>query len=130
MVRNSNCSFLVDVGEGKHKITLRMCNTKDGWVGYLSGGQLPHVGGVVLAVPKLSETARSNRCNAWVVPVPDHKDVEVALPLAIRICETLNEVVSLTAGIHIDNATNDDIRVLVSNCHLAGDKFLEIVTNK
>jgi hypothetical protein len=41
-------------GTGRHKVLLRLWDTSAGWVGSLTGGEAPHVGGVVLAVPRAS----------------------------------------------------------------------------
>ena len=44
----------------------------------LTGGEAPHVGGVVLAAPRPSLTGQGNSCDLWTATVPGHKDVYLA----------------------------------------------------
>lgn len=119
--------YEVRKGEGKHQVLLRMWDTSNGWVGSLTGGEAPHVGGVVLSIPRPSLTGRNkNSCDQWLIPVPGHKDLDVAAPLAKQICCHLYVSVSLTAGIHIENATKEDIAQIEANCLEAGREFLRL----
>lgn len=118
--------YEISRGEGKHHVLLRLWDTSNGWVGSLTGGEAPHVGGVVLTVPRSSLTGSGNSCDQWLIPVPGHKDLDVAAPLAKQICNHLCVSVSLTAGIHIENATTDDIAKIEANCLEVGREFLRL----
>lgn len=111
-------------GSGKHAVLLQMWDTAHGWAGSLTGGELPHVGGVVLAAPRPSLTGQGQSCDLWISTVPGHKDVDVAVPLARLFCARLGVPVSLTAGLHIDDATAEDIALLSRHCEEAGAAFL------
>ena len=109
----------VSAGEGKHRVCLRIWHTDDGCIGSLTGGEKPHVGGVLLAVPRPSLTGSGQSCDIWSIPVPGHLDNEAALPVVKQICTKLGVSVSLTSGIHMDNAGADDISVIKKNCESA-----------
>ena len=123
-------SGMIEVVKGspQHRVTLRVWDTSGGIVGCLTGGQSPHVGGVVLAVPRPSLTGDGVSCDCWLTPVPGHKDLDVAVPIARSICVTKNVPVSITAGIHTDNATSADIAAFSENCAAAGDEIIRLLT--
>ena len=114
----------IHAGDGKHRVTLRMRNTGSGWLGSLTGGETPHVGGVVLAVPRPSLTGKGTSCDVWNIPVPGHLDNEVAAPLAKEFCMALGVPVSMTAGLHIASAGTEDIALLAAHCQEVGRLFL------
>ncbi len=103
-------------GTGKHQVELKIWDTGNGWVGSLTGGETPHVGGVVLAVPRPSLTGQGASCDIWLIPVPGHLDNDVAAPLAKELCKRLGVPISLTSGIHVDHATLEDIALIKDNC--------------
>jgi hypothetical protein len=106
----------ISVGEGRHKVTLQLEETPAGLIGYLYGGDLSHVGGVVLANPRPSLTGQGASCDTWTLHLPGHLDHIAAEPVAKKLCTALQVPVSLTAGIHLDGATAHDIAVLTRNC--------------
>lgn len=109
-------TFSVEVGEGRYQVQLLVTLTSEGIVGMLTGGERPHVGGVVLSVPRPSLTGLGTSCDSWVIPVTGHKDIEVAKLVAEIICKAIEESVSLTAGIHISGATGEELEVIKNNC--------------
>lgn len=121
--------YEVSKGEIPHNILFRIWDTSNGYVGCLIGGESPHVGGVVLAVPRPSLTGEGCSCDCWLCPVPGHKDLEVAVHLAQRICKLTGTTVSLTAGIHIDNAKNEDLQIISDNCAAVGEEMIYLLQN-
>lgn len=111
-------TFSVRAGEGRLRVTLEVARTGgQGLACFLHGGTLPHVGGQALASPgPLLHGARLSRADLWVATVPGHKDAEVAAAVARRLCIATGEAVSVAAGIHIDDATPEQIEVLRRNC--------------
>jgi len=115
--------YEVSAGEGKYQILLRLWDTTAGWIGSLTGGEQPHVGGVVLAVPRPSLTGSGQSCDIWAITAPGHLDNEVAAPLAKQLCAKFGVAVSLTSGIHIEQADAEDIAQIRENCAEALAKF-------
>lgn len=89
-------------------------------VAQVTGGQAPHVGAVALAVP-CTETAEGVACSASVLCAPGHRDDIPARSIALRLCKALQCNVSLTVGIHLDNASADDIHALLRNAESAAE---------
>lgn len=124
---NDNLSSLYTVSEGagRCQVSLTMLNTGRGWVGSLTGGEVPHVGGIVLATPRPSLQGTGGiSCDLSSVPVPNHLDNEVGIPVAKVLCIALQSVVSLSSGIHIDDAQPEELRIISHNCLAAAERFL------
>lgn len=83
----------------------------------LGGGERYHVGAVALAVPKGdSDPAPGSQASVSVISVQGHRDDEAARWAARFLATSLNCVVTVAAGIHLDNATPRDIEVLMDHC--------------
>ena len=70
----------------------------------VGGGERPHVGCMVLALPSSSKT----RPGGWsascsVLTIPPHKEEPIARGIATRLAEALGRVTVVTAGVHDDN---------------------------
>ncbi|AEF94427.1 hypothetical protein Desca_1574 [Desulfotomaculum nigrificans CO-1-SRB] len=116
----------ISTGTGKFAICLITSFTENGLVCQLFGGDRPHVGAVVLSVPRPSlRDSQRVSCNSSVLPMINHKDDELAKPVAEKLAKHFNQPVALVAGVHLDNASPEDINVLVNNCWLAVDQLLQ-----
>lgn len=116
--------FQTAYGEGRCRVTLEMRATNGhGLYGLLGGGELTHVGGVVLAAPRAKSSGEGLTSNLWIITVPDHKDINIGQQIAHQICVRVNEAVSLTVGLHIDHATAEEIQTLCDNCRAAAELF-------
>jgi hypothetical protein len=102
-----------------------MWDTSRGWTGSLTGGDSPHVGGVVLATPRPRSSGEGLTCDLYVIPVCGHKDVEGGAALAKQLCVSLNVPIALTCGIHMDHANKNDIELILANCDTVVQQFLE-----
>lgn len=105
-----------------------MGDTGRGWVGSLTGGESPHVGGVVLAVPRVSLSGSdAASCDIYSVPVPGHLDNEMGRFVADLLCRATGSVVSLSSGIHIDHAEPGELDDIRKNCLAAVTEFLDFL---
>lgn len=95
-----------------------------GLSGYLSGGTA-HVGGVAYAVPQPKIGGDGLTADISTICGPGHKDVYAAQKVAQRLCVATNEAVCICAGIHIDNATKEEIGQLLFLCLDAADRALQ-----
>ncbi|SHE24770.1 hypothetical protein [Actinomyces glycerinitolerans] len=119
-------TITVHAGDGDLKVTLHVTHTDgQGLACFLYGGTLPHVGGQALASPgpKLHGEQLS-RVDLWVATVPGHKDAEAAAAVARRLCLGTGEPVSVAAGIHVDDATPEQIQALTDACLEVADAAL------
>ena len=91
----------------------------------IAGGTRYHVGAVALAEPRpsLADPSRIS-ASASVLCVTGHKEDELARDTALKLASSLNRRVAVTAGIHIDEATADELQQLNRNCQQALDKIV------
>jgi hypothetical protein len=78
----------------------------------VGGGERPHVGSVVLAVPVPSRS-RPGRWTAScsVLTIPPHKEEPIARAVASRAAEASGRVTVTTAGVHDDGLDRAGIEV-------------------
>jgi len=99
--------ILMIVGRGKYKVRLEKKKIGKETILFLFGGEKPHVGCVVIAEPK-----RKTK----LIKFDKHKDHIVAKPIAEKFCKRTKRRVVCVGGIHVDNATKEEIKILVDNC--------------
>jgi len=108
-------SYEICVGEGKFTLRAIVVKTHNGVDIYVGGGEKTHIGAVVLCLPRLSLLDNETiSCTTSVINILGHKDDKIAIPIAEEVCKEINQVVVVTAGIHIDNANIDEIKILMS----------------
>ncbi|SHJ41886.1 hypothetical protein [Desulfofundulus thermosubterraneus] len=112
-------------GEGKHRVQLQATLTGEGIIISLFGGEKPHVGAVVLSIPRpsLADPGRLS-CTSTVVPRLGHKDDEIAKPLAEELAKASGQPVVVVAGLHVERAQAEDINLLVENSRQAMQQLL------
>lgn len=104
---------MLTAGEGKHRVWLKKQEGLSGDLVYiLGGGNRPHIGSIVLKVP--GEETR-------VLNIGTHKDFHVLVPIAEKACEKYGVTVVVVGGVHIDEATREDIDLVMANCRSLHD---------
>lgn len=123
--------YEINNGSGKHKVYLFATVTTGGIMANLVGGDRPHLGAVVLAVPRRSQDCPDVvSCTSSIIPLIGHKDDEAAKPLAEMLAKETDLPVSIAAGIHIDNANADDIEIIKKNCLYCGSILIRRIHSK
>jgi len=112
---HQNPSWSFHCGEGRCYLSLSLWDTGAGLHGLLIGGEEPHVGGVALAVPRPSLTGEGWSSDCYLIPVPKHKDIELASPLAELLARVVCQPVVITAGVHTDALTTDELSEIREN---------------
>ena len=98
---------MITAGEGKYKVFLEKHTLDDDLIYILGGGEKSHVGGVVIC-----ESGQTSK----VIKLEGHYDYVVLEPIAVEACKKYNKKVVCIGGIHVDNATEEEIELLVKNC--------------
>ena len=98
---------MITSGNGKHRVQLEKQMIGDHLLLILEGGEKPHIGSVVTCEPGK---------DAILVSLGTHKDYIVLKPIAETACKKYNTTVVAVGGIHIDNATREDIDLIIKNC--------------
>jgi len=98
---------MITSGEGRYKVWLKQEEIGEDRLYILGGGEKPHIGGVVVAEPgKKPQTVR----------LETHYDHVVLKPIAEEACTKYNVTAVAVGGIHIDDASKDEIEIIVRNC--------------
>lgn len=98
---------MITVGSGKYKVWLKEEMLSDERLYILGGGERSHIGGVVVMGPNSEpETMKFE----------GHYDQIVLEPIARAACKKYNTKVVVVGGVHVDNATKEEIEKLVNNC--------------
>ncbi|MDR1617027.1 MAG: hypothetical protein LBR98_08455 [Syntrophomonadaceae bacterium] len=109
-------SLQFDVGAGLHKVegVLVFCGKDMSLT--IGGGDTPHVGAASVASPResLKKDGRIS-ATASVLCVMGHKDDMAARQAALRFASEFNCTVTVSVGLHIDNATEDDFIKIQGN---------------
>jgi len=98
---------MITSGEGKYKVFLEEKKIGADLIYILGGGERPHIGGVVICEP-------GNKPE--VIRLKGHFDDIVLKPIAEAACKKYKTKVVAIGGVHVDNATEKEIDILVKNC--------------
>jgi gallate decarboxylase subunit D len=122
-------AIIAIVGENRLRIEARATLTGRGIDVLLTGGESPHIGGVVMCVPRPNEAGPGFSCDTWVIPVTGHKEHHVAQPFGELICKATGQVTVVTAGIHIDQAQPWELEGIKDNCDRVARDLIERILN-
>ncbi|MDH5807013.1 MAG: hypothetical protein QXW62_00340 [Candidatus Methanomethylicaceae archaeon] len=105
---------MIEFGEGKHKVWLSSFNLGNELLIIIGGGEKPHIGSISLCTgtPPIS------------ISLINHKDYIISHNAAWKIHKKYNCNVIVICGIHIDNATKEDIEILLRNSEKCIEKFI------
>ena len=98
---------MITPGEGKYKVWLEEKKIGNDILFILGGGEQSHIGGVVICEPNK---------NPQVIRLEGHYDDVVLKPIAEAACKKYKTKVVAVGGVHVDNATKQEIEKLVENC--------------
>ncbi len=98
---------MITAGEGKYKVWLTKELIGHDLVLLLGGGEQSHIGGVVICEPGKEPQ---------IIRLGNHYDYQVLQPLAETSCKKYNTTVAVIGGVHINNATKEEIDILIQNC--------------
>lgn len=107
--------FKASYSMGVHTIEAVACFCGADLVVVIGGGERYHVGAVAIAVPRASlRNHEKISASASVICLTGHKEDLLAREGALRLASKLNRNVILTIGIHVENATADDLQKIKS----------------
>lgn len=104
------------VGTGKHVIEgIALFCGKDIIIS-IGGGEKYHIGAVGVAVPNNEiNNGKKRSATSSVICVQGHKEDELAHYASKHLATVLNCVVTVSVGIHVDDANEEDINILCGN---------------
>jgi len=101
---------VVDAASGR-ALTAWIHEVGDDVVVAVGGGDLPHVGCVVLAIPNPGRGTTGFTPTSSVLTIPPHKEEPIARPVAEAVCGRLGRLTVVTAGAHEDGLDRNGIEI-------------------
>ena len=98
---------MITSGEGKYKVFLEKKKIDDDLIYIIGGGERSHIGGVVICEPNKE---------SQIIRLEGHYDDIVLKPIAEAACKKYKKRVAAIGGVHVDNASEEEIDLLVKNC--------------
>ncbi|MDY0341757.1 MAG: hypothetical protein RBS17_11190 [Coriobacteriia bacterium] len=97
----------------------------------VGGGEAPHIGAVALGIPRpsLMDPAASS-ASVSVLCVTGHKEDELARSAALELAAALGCRVSVSVGLHVDDATSAEIRQMAENHRIVLDEIIEMLLER
>ncbi len=120
-------SFHLQTGQGRHQAEALVVVNGNDLAVTIGGGSVYHIGATALAVPRPSlADPEVVSASASVICVTGHKEDELARTAALRLAAHFNRIAVVMVGLHVDNATPQDITTLTSNFHLLLDQIASL----
>lgn len=92
----------------------------------VSGGERPHIGCTVLALPRPSlDGSDKMSSTASVLNVMGHKDEEVCRYLAEKVSAGKKATVVCTGGIHMDGITKEQIAEIMETMQIIAGEIVD-----
>lgn len=115
----------LEVGAAPHTIFGHVVWCGDDVIAIIGGGTRSHVGAAALAEVRRSFSGDGSiSSSASVLSRLEHKDDLAARSAALYLSKYLQKTVVATVGLHVDQATAEDITILQSNLQLLLDKIV------
>ncbi len=95
------------------------------------GGDKPHIGAVALASPRMSlDDPSLPSSSASVMTISGHKEDLLARELSLLLSSQLKCVVSVSMGIHIEKATQEDIESIIAAVTALGNDLIHTLEHQ
>ncbi len=123
--------FSVNTNEGKYDLCAGVRLIGDDILVAIWGGDKPHIGAVAAAQPRPSlKDLNVVSSTASVICYLGHKEDELAKTAAETLAAALNNNVAVTAGIHWDNLSQEDIRRIKKNSEILLNSVLRKIRSE
>ena len=107
-------SLNLSLGKTPFRLTVSVVQAGRDLQIYLGGGEQYHIGSVVISQPRPSlKNPERISCTTSVFNIMGHKDDKPAILFAESFCKKFNCITVVSAGIHIDNATEKDLEKIM-----------------
>ena len=104
------------VGDGIFKVIAEVKIIGDDLMISVWGGTKPHIGSISVSVPRPSlQDNTTMSATSSIINLIGHKDEVVARKFSEKLAAKFNKNAIATAGIHIDDITENQINILMQN---------------
>ena len=112
-------------GQGQYRVEARGILIGNELMVAVYGGTKPHIGAVAIAIPRPSlQDPNITSATSSVFTLVGHKDDVIARRVAEELASSLNRIVVVVAGVHIDDATDTDVERLIAASNECVRSFL------
>jgi len=98
---------MITSGEGKYRVFIKKITNGDDLIYVLGGGEQSHIGGIVICEPGKKPNS---------IRLEGHYDDIVLSPIAEAASKKYKTKVVAIGGVHVDNASKEEIEILIKNC--------------
>lgn len=110
----------ITAGTGIHQVDIIALRCGPDLNVCILGGTDPHIGASALGIPRSSlKDANVRSASVSVLTVISHKEDELAREAAHNLASAFGCIASVQAGLHIDNASAEEIHLLWENYETA-----------
>ena len=118
-------------GKDKYKVKLVVIKSGEDLTVIISGGEKPHIGAMAISIPRPSlKDSNKVSTSTSVFTLIGHKEDELSKQIAENITKITKKITVVIVGLHIENATFQDIEYLVQNTQKAADKLRRKLVKK
>ncbi len=104
------------VGDDIYKVVAEVKIIGDDLIISIWGGTKPHIGSISVSVPRPGlKDSTSMSSTSSVINLIGHKDEVVARKFSEQLAAKFNRNAIATAGIHIDDITENQINIIIRN---------------
>ena len=108
------------------KLYMNVLRAGDNYNITILGGDKPHIGSTVIAIPRLSLSGDGSiSATSSVVNVTGHKDEEICRLVAEKAAINKNAIVVCSGGFHIYNISKEKIKEVLKATEELIDRWLE-----
>ena len=107
---------MIRVGEGRYSVRLESYNIGNDMLIVITGGEEDHIG---------SATLIEEKDHVQTIIKKGHQDHVISEKIANIIYDTIEKDLLVVCGIHIDDASKEEIAILVDNAQSCVDIFLK-----
>jgi len=111
---------MISAGEGRYSVRLEFYNIGKDMLIVITGGEEEHIG---------SATLIESKGHLQTMIKKGHQDHVVSEKMANIIYDTIGKDLLVVCGIHIDDASKEEIDILVDNAQACVDRFIEKETD-
>ena len=106
---------MISAGEGRYAVRLESHKIGKDMLIVITGGEEDHIG---------SATLIETKGHLQTIIKKGHQDHVISEKMANIIYDTIGEDLLVVCGIHIDNASKEEINILMDNAQTCVDRFI------
>ena len=121
---DNETAMMIQKRVGRHNIVLDARSVGNDLLVVIYGGDEHHIGAVAVAYPTMSHYKAKGTVSLNSLTLPGHSDYVVANSAAEKTCKALRITTVVTVGIHMEDASKEEIEGAVEAADLMVDEMI------